>query len=473
MKKTGLALLVFIIGFSNLQAQEEKNWSLRECIDYALENNINVKQYELNIDRAEEDVLQSKLDMLPTLNGYASHGYAWGQTVDRFTNQFATERTRSNNFYASTQLTVFNGFQKMNTMKRDQLALKATKYDFDKYMDDISLQIATAYLNILFYKEMLDIRKNQLETTEMQVDRMQKLVDAGTLAQGDLLNIESQAAAEEYQVIQARNSLDLAYLDLVQLLDLPSADDFEVSIPEVELPADPTLQINPTEVFKIARENQPHVKSAKLRVDEAEKTYFIAKGDQSPALSLSGSWGTGYSSARQKIVGQEPVQIQIGVTDEGVPVYATQPQYEYDTKPFGEQFNDNINKSLNLELSIPVFNGWRTRSSISKAQIAVEQAEYELELTKLQLNKTINQAHADAKAALNSYRSSRKKVSATREAFKYAEQKFNVGVINSVEYNEAKKDFTNAKSELLQAKYDYVFKSKVLDFYLGKPLSLD
>lgn len=473
MIKTGLAVLVFIISVLNLRAQDLKQWSLRDCIDYALENNISVKQYELNIERAKEDVLQSKLDRLPTLNGYASHGYAWGQTVDRFTNQFATERTRSNNFYASSQMTLFNGFIKSNTVKQDRLDLKATRYDFDKYMDDISLQIATAYLNILYNKEMLEIRKNQVEITQMQVDRMQKLVNAGTLAQGDLLNIQSQAAAEEYQVVDAENRLNLAYLDLVQMLDLPSVDDFEVSVPEVELPPDPTLQIRPNEVYKMAKENQPHVKSAQTRVKEAEKGYIIAKGSQSPSLALSGSWGTGYSSARQTAVEQEPVQIQIGVTDEGIPVYAQQPQFEYDTKPFGEQFTDNINKSLNLELSIPVFNGWQTRSAISKSKIAIEQAEYELELTKLELNKTINQAHADAKAALNSYESSLKKVSATSEAFKYAEQKFNVGVINSVEYNDVKKEFTNAKSELLQAKYDYVFKSKVLDFYLGKPLALD
>lgn len=475
MKKLFLILFSLIL-FTNVRSQDV--WTLEKCVEYALGNNIQVKQQLLQVESSKADVLQSKLTMLPSLNGFASHGYNYGKTVDRYTNAFATERVRSNNFYLSSSITLFDGFQKVNQLKLNQSNLMAAQYDKDKFMDDISLNIATAYLQILYYKEASKTADNQLNATDLQVARLKKLVDAGALAQGDLYNIEAQKAIENSAAVDAHNSLDLAYLTLAQMLDLPGTKGFEVETPDLELGANPALLETPEQIFGYALETQPSVKSAESRVKSSEYSYLLAKGGQSPTLTLQGSLGTGYSGAAQildTLVVGPPQPIGFTLSPEGQPIdivynYSYDPRYKI--KPFNDQISDNINKSFSFNLTVPIFNGWATRTAISKAWINMENSRYNLELSKLDLRKTIEQAYADARAALNKYQSSITGVAAARESFRYAEQKFEVGMINSVDYNNAKKDFEKAESELLRAKFEFIFRTTVLDFYMGKPISL-
>ena len=467
-----LAITILLIITGGIYAQ--KVWSLEDCINYALDNNIQVKQQELNIELQQEDYLQSKLTMLPDLNGYASHGYNWGQTIDRFTNQFATERVRSNNFYAQTSVTIFNGFQLLNTVKQSKLYLEATKYDADKFMDDISVNIATYYLQVLYNIESLKTAENQLEVTLQQVERTKKLVEAGTLARGDLLTVEAQAAAEELVVVNAQNALQLSYLDLTQALDLPSPEGFEVEKPDIEIDKDIKLLPSPDNVYGYAVINRPEIKAAEARLDASERGLSIARGSPSPSLSLSASWGSGYSGANK--IGENPYMetIPIGYTANDVLVYSDITQYgDYKVKPFSEQIDDNNNQTFMIHLNIPIFNGWQARSSIQKAKINRNISEYNLALEKLNLNKLINQAYNDAESAFKKYRSAQKKVHATEEAFKYSEQKFNVGLITSYEYNDTKKELTSAQSELISAKYEFLFMITILDFYMGKPISIE
>ncbi len=455
----------------------QKVWSLDECIHYALDNNIEIKQKQLDVELQEETYLTSKLSMLPDVNGYASHGYNWGQTIDRFTNQFATERVRSNNFYAQTTMTLFNGLQKLNTMKQNKLNLLASQYETDKFMDDISVNIANYYLLVLYNTENLKIAKNQLVITNQQVERTRKMVEAGSLAKGDLLTVEAQAAAEELNVVTAQNNLDLAYLDLTQALDMTSPEGFEIDQPDIQIAGEITMLPNPEAVYEYALLNRPEIKGAEKRVQASEKGVSIAKGSLSPNIYLSGTWGTGYSGANK--IGEDPYTTSqlLGYTDETNPVAVYSLPYEvysdYKTKPFSDQLEDNNNKSFMLNINIPIFNGWQAQSSIQQAKISLKNAEYTLALQKLSLNKIINQAYADAKAAFNKYKSAVKKVNATELAFQYAEQKFNVGLINSLEYNESKKEYTNAQSELISSKYEYFFTMTILDFYMGKPITLD
>ena len=473
--KPVIFLLFFFLSGVCISQTENKVWSLEECINYALDNNIQIKQQLLNIDLNEKELLQNKLNMLPSLNAYASHGYNWGQRVDLYTNTFATDRVRSNNFYIQSTFSLFNGFQKLNTLKQNQLNLLATKYDTDKFMDDISISIATYYLQTLFYMEYIEITKSQLDITNQQVERTKKLVEAGTLARGDLLTIEAQQATEELSVIEAENQLTLSYLTLAQLLDFPSAEGFEIEKPDFQIPDTKPILTGPNEIYKHALITQPDIKSAETKVESSEKGLNIVKGSQSPDLYVSGSWGTGYSGADK--LGIDPVTDypQIGVTQNGEAVYSISEYTVYDryeTKNFSDQLNDNRNHTVTLNLSIPIFNGWQTRTAISKAKISIESAQYDLKNTKLNLYKTIQQAYTDAKAALNKHAASVKKVEATQEAFKYSQQKFDVGLLNSVDYNETKKEMSNAQSELLQNKYDFIFKSTVLNIYMGKPLTL-
>ncbi|MEI6749539.1 MAG: TolC family protein [Bacteroidota bacterium] len=478
MKKLTLSFIL-AINFIALHAQEK--WSLEKCVDHALSHNIQIKQRSLTIESTRTDVLQSKLSMLPDLNGFANHGYNFGQTVDRYTNQFATERVQTNNFNLSSTITLFGGFQKVNQLNQNMLNLNADQYDLDKFMDDISLTIATSYLQILFYQEILKNAENQLDITKQQVGRMQKMVDAGAAAQGDFYNLDAQRAAEELSLVDARNNLDMAYLTLTQLLDLPSSDNFEIEVPQLNVLGKPALVGNADEIFLYATQNQPDIKSAELRLQSSDLNISRARGAMMPSLSLNGSWGTGYSGASQIVGSSIPTPFAdlplIGVTkDENgnrvYDVYAYSSNTTYKRKPWNDQITDNNNKSISLNLSIPIFNGWQGRTSVSKARISVKNAEYTLESNKLNLRKTIQQAYADASAALKKYNSATTKVDASKESFKYSESKFNVGMLNSVDYNNAKKELEKAESELLQAKFEYIFKATVLDFYMGKPLTL-
>jgi outer membrane protein len=318
-------------------------------------------------------------------------------------------------------------------------------------MDDISLNIATGYLQILFYNELAKTAEKQLKATELQAQRLKTLVDAGALAEGDYFTIEAQKASENSQFVSAQNNLFIARLTLAQMLDLPNLDGFEIEYPDLDMATQPSLSIKPDQIYEYALETQPSIKSAQSKVKSSEIGLSMAQGGQSPTLSLQGSLGTGYSGAAQ--------------------VFDTLTN-EYITKSWNDQINDNFNKSFSINLNVPIFNGWSTRTNISRAKINVENQKYNLELSKLQLRKTIQQAYVDAKAALNNYEASTAGVNAAHESFRYAEQKFNVGTLNSVDYNNAKKDLEKAESDQLRAKYEFIFKSTVLDFYMGKPLTL-
>jgi outer membrane protein len=477
MKKQ-IALIALFFAFFIINASAQQVWTLEQCINHALTNNLQVKQQMLMVQSSEADLLQSKLDLLPGITGNASHAYNYGQTVDRYTNQFATSRTQSNNFYIQAGFTLFNGLQKLNGIKQGQLDLMASQQDADKLMNDMSINIATFYLQALFYKELVRIRTNQLDITNQQVDRMKKLVAAGTMAPGDAYTIEAQFAVEESSLIEAENNLDISLLTLSQLLDLPTPVGFDIEVPALSIEGDPSIVANPDQIFTYAQEHMPEIKAAEYRLKSSEKQLARAKGAYYPSLMLSGSWGTGYSGASQiqdQAFPGEPYLIGYAINPEGstyYDVYANSLEYTYKTKSWDDQINDNNNQTVGLYLTIPILNGWQSRTMVSKSKISLDNSRLEYELQKVQLRKTIQQAWADARAALKQYYAAERKVNATRESFRYAEQKFEVGIMNSVDYNNAKKDLSNSESEQLQTKFDFIFKTTVLDFYMGKPLSL-
>jgi outer membrane protein len=468
-------LISCLVLITSLKAQEV--WTLEKCVEYALSNNIQIKQQMLQVKSGQATVLQDQLNMLPSLNGFAMHGYNWGKTVDRYTNQFATKRVQTDNFYLSSSVSLFDGFQKLNRIRQGKMDLEAANYDNDKFMDDITLGIATGYLQIIFYKELLKTAENQLAATDLQVSRLQRLVDAGALAMGELYNMQAQRATENVQVVDARNNLDLAYLTLTQMLDLPSTENFEIETPDLELGAQPSITAMPEQVYAFALENQPMIKSAEYRLKSAEYMLDQYRGALLPSLSMQGSLGTGYSGAASKVIdtyvpaGSEVIGF-INIPGGTQEVYTMKYDPVWKNNTFSNQVSDNVNKSLSFNLSIPIFNGWSSRTAISKSRLNVENSKYALDLKKLELRKTIQQAYADAKAALNKYQSSITGVEAARESFRYAEQKFTVGSLNSVDYNNSKIMYEKSESNLLQAKFEFIFKTTVLDFYMGKPITL-
>ncbi|HNX66987.1 MAG TPA: TolC family protein [Bacteroidales bacterium] len=457
MKRKVLLLILTLLMLPLIISAQTKEWSLEDCILYALQNNIQLKQQEITTQYKASELELSKLSLLPNLNGSASHYYNFGRVADMSTYQFIENQTvRSNNFDASSTVTLFSGLQNYNTIKKNTYNLQASVQDLEALKDNISLNIAIAYLQILLNKELVNATASQVDLTQQQIDRTKKLVDAGSLAKGNLLDIEAQAASEELQLTTLQNNLAISNLTLAQMLEIDSVNSFRIVTPDIIVnPVD--VEGNPTSVYSIAEEKRPEILSAENSLKASEFDLAIAKGGRSPKLQFGASMGTMYNSSRKKVIfGPD------GVT----PIGSVR-------VPFNDQIDQNLNYGLGFSLSVPIFNGWQVNKSIQNAKRAIQYSEYTLEATKKTLYKNIAQAFADAQGALRKYYSSKKAVESMEEAFRYSEQKFNVGMVNAVDYNQAKTKLLNAQSEMAQAKYEYVFKTKVLDFYKGLPLTLE
>jgi len=470
-----LVILCLSINQTFAQAEERTEWTLDQCIEYAYEHNIQVQQNIINMRLAEQDLKASKYNVLPNLNGSASHIYNFGQTIDPFTNTFATTQVRSNQFALSSSLTLFDGFQNVNNIKVNQAQLDANKYDLESIKNDIALNIANAYLQILFNQELAKNAANQMEVTKIQVERIEKQVKAGALPEGNLQEIQSQLATEELQLVNAENQLKLSKINLTQLLNLNQYKNFEVVEPDLENLEGNSELINPGVLFENAVDIMPEVKRAEFNYFAAEKSTSLAKGRYYPTLNLTGSVGSGYSGANQELVGVNSLGLQPNgnVTTTGDQVLTPTFNSVFDDKPFTDQLDDNFNTSVGFRLSIPLFNGLNSRTNVQKAKLNMENAQLNLENTKLQLRQNIESAHAEAVAALKRYNAAKKSVKALETSFEYTTQRFAVGLLNTFDFNNEKNRLNNARSELLQAKYEYIFKTKVLDFYRGQALTFN
>ena len=459
-KKTYFLLAIGLVVFNlNLLAQEL--WSLEECINYAYENNLTIKQSQLDALSADVDLKQSKLNLIPSLNARVSQNYNWGRNLDPQTNLYGTKQ--SSQFYTNinSEITLFNGLQQINNIKQKEYDQMAKKYDSDKIRNDISLYIAGGYLSILFNIELVANAQRQVEISKDQINRTEKQVEAGALARGSLYDIQAQNANEEANLVTAKNNLLLAYLDLMQLLDIEATTDFDIEKPQLDIVGTPTL-LPPEMIFNKAVEIMPEIKSAEYSVQSAERSLALAKGMRSPRLYATGQYGSTYSNQIFPITGYTtlPDGTQVPIIGD-------------DVKAFDLQMKDNRFGSLFFGLQIPIFNGYQVSSNVKKSKIYKEAVDINLEQEKQTLRKSIESSYADAIAAYQTYVARKKSVESFNESFKYTEEKFNVGLVNSTDYNVAKIQLSTAESELASAKYDYIFKVKILDFYLGRSLSLN
>ncbi len=456
MKKITLLIILIMFFPSFLSFSQVKVWSLEDCIKYALEENIQVKQQGLQTQVQKNSLDLAKLKLLPTINGNATHSYSFGRALDQTTYQYTEhEDVMSDNFYMGSSLTLFSGLQNYNSIKRNNYELFASHQDLQSIKDNITLSVALGYLQILLNRELVSATENQFLITKLQIEKTKKLVDAGSVAMGNLLQIEAQAALEELQLINLKNQLNISYLNLAQLLELQTPEGFEIVIPEISIDTNYISTENVLDVFNIACNNRAEIKSAEMKLKASEYDLKIARGGRSPRISMSTSFSTGYSDIRKKLLGVDPVTGPI-----------------YGKYSFADQINDNINYGISFSVNIPFLNGWQVNKNISNSKLAIENNNYVLEATKKQLYKNIQQAFADREAALKRYNAAIKTVIANEEAFRYSEQRFNVGLVTPVDYNAAKSQLLKAQSEMAQAKYEFVFKIKVLDFYKGIPITL-
>jgi outer membrane protein len=445
MKKSLVFIIACLLISQGYTFGQQQAWSLEECIKYAIDHNIQIKQQTIQTRIQKNSLDQSKLNLLPTINGTATQNYTFGRALDQNSYTFYNQTLLQNYFYIGGRTNLFSGLQNLNTIQRNKYELLAGEQDLQKIRDNVSLSVALAYLQILLNKELVTANENQLNITKQQIGKTQKLVDAGSVARGNLLQIEAQAAQEELSLITMRNQLETSYLNLTQLLEIASPAGFEIVVPDIIVEQNSVVTGNIDEIYQLATQSRPEIKSSELKLTASEYDLKIAKGGRIPSISLDHNFGTRYT------------------------YFKNMPGYQ----PFEDQLKNNKSYGLGFTLSVPVLNGWQVNKNISNSKLAVESSQYSLDGTKKQLYKDIQQAYTDATAALKKYNASFKAVNSSEEAFRYTEQKFSVGMITPVDYNAAKTQLLNAQSDMSQAKYEFIFKTKVLDFYKGLPLNLN
>lgn len=460
------------LGIAQLSIAQSSVWDLQQCVDYAQKNNISLKQSEISARINKNNATQSKAAILPTVNAGAQHTYNFGRTIDRYTNTFANTQVLSQNFYVSSNVVLWSGLAQYHNIKANQYQYLSSAENYLQQKNDLALNVATTYINVIFSDEILQIAKAQYKITEEQLERTQKLADAGTLAKSALYDLKAQLANEEVNVTSADNNYQIAMLTLKQLLNLDTLNNFNISRPNVDMMNNELATLSVQNIYETALKNQHSIKSANYNLLAAEKNLAAAKGRVSPTLSATGSLGTGTSELDKNIDAVNIVGVEQApyVTQSGEAIYTPKTEIVTSKKSFSDQFNDNVNKSIGFTLSIPIFNGLQTVTGIKNAQLNTLNAKYTQDLTEQNLYKTITQAYANSKAALNKYNATKLSVEASEQSFFYAQQKYNVGAISTFDYNNAKTRLQSAQSNLVQAKYDYVFKLKVLDFYQGKEL---
>ncbi|RBP34353.1 outer membrane protein [Oceanihabitans sediminis] len=439
MKK--IIFILFALVSITSQAQD-KLWTLQECVEYALENNISVKQSELDLQNAELNKKDAFGNFLPSLNARVSHSWNIGLNQDPVTFDAVNSTTRNLSGGISSGVNIYNGLRNLNQLRRSNLEILASQYQLDNMKDNMSLTIANAFLQILFNKEQLKVLQAQQAITQEELQRTTDLVEAGSLPRGDLLEIEATIASQDQQVVNAENAIFLSKISLAQLLLIEDYENFDIIDTAYEVPPTSILNESPQAIIAKAKETRYDIKIAENNSEIAEYNLKIAKGAIQPTLSGSYSFGTNYFRSQL-----------------------------FNTPEFTDQVSDNKSHGFSLNLNIPIFNGFSVRNNIKRSEIQIENTKYLLEQANLDLETNVYQAYNDAKGALKAYEAALKTEEARSEAFNYSKARYDVGLLNAFDFSQSKNRLENAQSEVVRTKYDYIFKLKVLEFYFGIPIT--
>lgn len=423
--------------------------TIQEAINKTLSNNLQIKQSQLSESLSDENYKQSKNALFPSVNGGSSYNINFGRSLDPSTQEFVSQKFSSFNGNLNASVNLFQGFQKMNQIKQNKLLLEADQTNTAKVKNDLILQVITAYLQILYNKDFLVTANQQLAVAESQLKQQQQLLDVGNKTLADLSQAKSQVATAQLSVTNAANALTISYLTLAQLMDIPSASKYEIQAPLLASFNNPSTQYNPDQVYDEALKIFPDVKLAAIRTEAAKRAIEVAKGSYYPSLSFGGSLGTNYSSSRYRMIATGMVE-----------------RY-----PFIDQFTDNFNQAVGINLQIPIFTGYAARSGVRRARISYLQNQTQEQLTKNNLNKVIYQAVADLKAAESRFQSTTDTYLAQKDAYYVIEQRYEVGLVNSLDYSTAQTNLNKAEIDMIQAKYDLLFRAKVIDYYLGRQIT--
>jgi outer membrane protein len=450
--------------------------TLQECVDVAWKNNLQVKQSQVQVEVNRNNLAQSQANRLPTLNGSAGQGLNLGRNIDPFTNTYVTQTLNYTNLGLNSSATIYNGGIINNTIKQNDLLLQASEQDVQASRDQVALNVVLAYLQVINNEDVLSVARAQVEISAQQVARTEKLVQAGALPLANLLDLKAQLANDELSIVTAENNLALSRLQLVQLMNDKSIREFELDRLSVNTPGD-GYDAGIQQIYDVAVGTQAAVKAAELRTLSARKGVDIARGSFYPSLGFNFSMGSNYSSAAKRSRLGEPTSVstsaEVEFNGQKVPITFTtqQPTYLTSAIPWANQLTNNVNGGIGVAMRIPIFNGYQVRYRTANAILNVKNQEYQTENTKLQLRQNIEQAYVNMTGSSKKYASLSKQVESLEQAFKAAESRYNAGAINAVDYNLAKTNLDRARINQVQAKYDYILRIKVLDYYQNKPLS--
>jgi len=441
------SVLFFAICFLSLPVYAQtKQWTLEECISYAIEHNITVKRMEIQKNVAEVDVNTAQMSRLPDLNASAGQNWSFGRTQIK-TGLYENINQANSSASIGSSVPIFTGFRIPNEIARNKLALQAAMENLAKAKEDLSLNIATLFLQVMFNKELVKISESQMQLSESQVQRTEILVDAGKVPSSQLYDIKAQVANDKVSVIQAENDLNLALLDLKQSLELEKETEFDIVVPDMSNIVDKTMSsVQPVNVvFDNAVQIKPVVKAQEYMVAGAEKTLKIAQSGYLPTLSLNFGLGTGYYYMYGK---------------------------DFTNTSFSEQFKNNRQEYIGLNLSIPIFNRFSVRNQVRNARFNITDQQLALENVKKNLFKEIQTAYLNAVSSQAKYTASQDAVASTSEAFRLAQERYEVGKSSVFEFNEARTKLLQSRLQQAQSKYDYIFRAKILDYYNGIPIKL-
>jgi len=439
MKKI-VFLIVILAGFSaNAQI---KKWTLQECVEYAVDNNLTIEQFELDLATVKIEESDAFGDFLPSLNASSSASGQTGLSFDPTTNQAVTTTIFTATGGISSGLTLFDGLRNVHRLNRAKMNAIASQYRLDDLKDDIRLNVANAYLSVLSNKESLRVFNAQYEVTKQDLQRTKELVEAGVVPRGDLLEVEATAANQEQQIVNSENSILISRINLAQLLQITDYENFDIADESFEIPPSEILTNSPKSIYEKALTFRNDIKVSEMNVGLAEKDLEISKGALLPTVGAFFNYNTRYSGQQKQI-------------------------------DFIDQLWINDGISYGAQLSIPIFNGFGVKNNIKRSMISIDRANVQLEQEKLALETTINQAYVDVKSFSKAYEASEKTVAARRLAYEYSKERFDVGLMNSFDFSQAQARVDDAEAQLIRTKYDYIFRLKVLEFYFGMPISLD
>lgn len=424
-------------------AMAQKQWNLKQCIEYAIEHNLTIKQQEAAKDESAVDLNTAKWSRLPDLNGSASHSFNFGRSL-QMDNTYQQLNTQNTGLNLSTSIPLFTGMQIPNQIALSKLNLKAAVEDLNKAKEDISIQVTSAYLQVLFNEELAKVAHEQVALSEEMLKQKTAFFKVGKASEAELYEAKSRAAQDQLSAVQADNEHRLALLDLSQLLELPTPEGFGIVSPSIDEDKDFSILTSPADIYSEALLIKPSIKAAQYRVEGAQKSIRIAQSGYYPQLSL----GAGIATSYYNVSGRE-------------------------NGNFGSQLRDNFSQYIGLSLNIPIFNRFSTRNQVRKARIQQTTLNWQLEDAKKALYKEIQQAYYNAVNAESKFESSRTADEAAKASFNLMKEKYANGKATSTEFNEARTNWLKAVSDRIQAKYDYLFRTKILDFYKGVPLTLE